>query len=62
MTFTHRLQRARAGIAEIVEVTRIAMALQNREITAEQASAAISRMGGSQPARQDDAAREFAAV
>ena len=50
MTFTQRLQQARTNIAEIFEVTRIGMALQNREITAEQASEAISRVG----VRRDD--------
>lgn len=50
MTFAQRFQQARANLAEIVEVTCIGMALQNRQITAEQASEAISRIG----VRRDD--------
>jgi hypothetical protein len=50
VTFTQRLQQARTAIAEIFEVVQIGMALQNREITAEQASEAISRVG----IRRDD--------
>lgn len=53
MTFTQRIQQARTAIAEIVEVTQIGMALQNRQITAEQASEAISRVGN-QPVRRED--------
>lgn len=48
MTFAQRVQQARTNIAEIAEVTRIGMALQHRQITAEQASAAIARVGTSQ--------------
>lgn len=48
MTFAQRVQQARTNIAEIIEVTRIGMALQHRQITAEQASAAITRVGTSQ--------------
>ena len=48
MTFAQRIQQARTNIGEIIEVTRIGMALQHRQITAEQASAAISRVGASQ--------------
>jgi uncharacterized membrane protein YjjP (DUF1212 family) len=50
VTFSQRLQQARTNIAEIAEVTRIGIALQNRQITAEQASEAISRVG----VRHDD--------
>lgn len=50
MTVAQRFQQVRAGIAEIAEVTRIGIALQNSQITAEQASEAISRMG----VRRDD--------
>jgi hypothetical protein len=60
MTFAQRIQQARNSIAEIVEVTRIGMALQNRQITAEQASAAITRVGTSQPSsRPDGGSREL---
>ena len=45
MTFAHFVQKARTDIGEIVEVTRIGMALQQRRITAEQASVAISKVG-----------------
>lgn len=45
MTFTQRWRQVRTDIAEIIEVTRIGLALQNREITADQASEAISRVG-----------------
>jgi hypothetical protein len=53
VTFTERLQQARANIAEIVDVARIGVALQNREITADQASDAISRLG-TKPVRRHD--------
>lgn len=55
MTFTQRLQQASTYISEIFEVARIGIALQNREITAEQASAAITRVGTTQ-VRPDDLA------
>jgi len=48
MTFTQRVQQARTNFAEIAEITRIGMALQHRQITAEQASAAIAQVGTSQ--------------
>jgi len=53
VTFTERLEQARTNITEIFEVTRIGVALQNREITAEQASDAIARLGA-KPVRRDD--------
>jgi uncharacterized membrane protein YjjP (DUF1212 family) len=60
MTFAQRVQQARTNIAEIVEVTRIGLALQNRQITAEQASAAITRIGMSQPTgRPEGGSREL---
>lgn len=54
MTFAHFVQKARTDIAEIVEVTRIGMALQQRRITAEQASVAISKVGASPQAIRTD--------
>ncbi|MGB3484604.1 MAG: hypothetical protein WBB07_20600 [Mycobacterium sp.] len=53
MTLTQRLQQARTNITEIFEVARIGMALQNREITPEQASAAITRVGATQVRRDE---------
>lgn len=61
MTFAQRLQQVRTDIAEIVEVTRIGMALQQRRITAEQASAAISRVG-TPPQSTDGGSRELVNV
>lgn len=48
MTFAQRIHQARQTISEFVEVTRIGMALQNREITAEQAAAAVAGIGASE--------------
>ncbi|KWX69194.1 hypothetical protein [Mycobacterium sp. NAZ190054] len=53
MTFTERLEQARTNIAEIFEVARIGVALQNREISAEQASDAIARLGA-KPVSRDE--------
>lgn len=53
MTFAQRFQQARTNIAELFEVTRIGMALQNRQITAEQAAEAIAAVGASQVRRTD---------
>jgi uncharacterized membrane protein YjjP (DUF1212 family) len=60
MTFAQRVQQARTNIAEIVEVTRIGMALQHRQISAEQASAAIAQIGTSQhTSRPDGGSRDL---
>jgi uncharacterized membrane protein YjjP (DUF1212 family) len=53
MTFAQRIHQARQTISEFVEVTRIGMALQNREITAEQAAAAVAGIGASEVRRTD---------
>lgn len=54
MSFAQRFQKARDSISEISEVVRVGMALQNRQITAEQASEAISRIGTSQKSTHPD--------
>lgn len=49
-----RFQKLLTSIGEIVEVTEIGLAFKNGQLTAEQASEAVSQIGASRPGPGDD--------